>query len=639
MLKKFLVGTLVAVAVAVAAHSALAALDLGPTTLKVGSKGVYVSALQTFVGASPVDGSFGKMTKAKVMAWQASNGLASDGSVGPKTKAAMMAAAAGTTTTGTYPAGCTSNMGYSTTTGQSCAATATNLPAGCTSTVGYSSTTGMKCDGTTTTTVTGPLTGGAGSIDSLNKFTSGIESTVKEARSTNVLGLEVKASSDSDLALKTLSLDLLHSSAGSYRLDRYVDAVSVYMGSTKVGSASATDFSRTDSTSSKTINLSGVTVKAGQKVRLTVVFEAKDSIQSSATPASNDIGATWNVAATALRYQDATGVIMSYDTTQNATVTFQSSTAYDTVTLQSSSLNPNDTNTQVKLNSVSDDVLVGAFKLKAGTDSTDLNVTSIPVKVTITDPANGVTTTTADDVINDIYLKVDGTVYDNYTASGNTAVANAAATAARTATYTFAIDSGDLTISSGSYKEVQIYVKYGSESTKYDAGLTVLPSVDANAIVVENKAGDTVTSPTTAFTGSTMTLLVNGASVTYVSDAYTPIDASGSPVLDGTISVTFKVSNFGDTDITLAETQTASWTLGATHVVNAVSGATADGDGIITSTQVTKNGSNNFVISAGDTSGKTFTLSRKFKTPTSFVRLAITSVDGTTVTNIQSAAH
>ena len=52
--------------------------------LKVGSRGVDVKELQEFLGLN-ADGIFGKGTKAAVMEWQAKNGLASDGLVGPAT--------------------------------------------------------------------------------------------------------------------------------------------------------------------------------------------------------------------------------------------------------------------------------------------------------------------------------------------------------------------------------------------------------------------------------------------------------------------------------------------------------------------------------------------------------------------------
>ena len=60
--------------------------NFGKTTLKVGSKGEAVKALQALVGAE-ADGSFGPITKAKVIVWQKANGLDADGLFGSKSKA------------------------------------------------------------------------------------------------------------------------------------------------------------------------------------------------------------------------------------------------------------------------------------------------------------------------------------------------------------------------------------------------------------------------------------------------------------------------------------------------------------------------------------------------------------------------
>lgn len=124
-------------------------------TLKVGS--TYkseVALLQTDLGLT-ADGSFGPKTKAAVEAWQTSKGLTADGVFGPKSAAAL---AGGMTMT--YPAGCTSGTGFSSTTGQPCTGTVTTTyPAGCTSAVGFSPTTGASCATGVVTTPqgTGPL--------------------------------------------------------------------------------------------------------------------------------------------------------------------------------------------------------------------------------------------------------------------------------------------------------------------------------------------------------------------------------------------------------------------------------------------------------------------------------------------------
>lgn len=59
------------------------------TTVKLGSKGDTVKALQAALGLAP-DGDFGPATQASLKEWQAKNGLTSDGVAGPKTLAALL---------------------------------------------------------------------------------------------------------------------------------------------------------------------------------------------------------------------------------------------------------------------------------------------------------------------------------------------------------------------------------------------------------------------------------------------------------------------------------------------------------------------------------------------------------------------
>ena len=161
---KFLLGVMIAMVAVVGvamfsgATQAAAATCSITTTLKVGSKGVQVKCLQSALGLS-ADGSFGPKTKAAVVAFQKNAGLTADGVFGAKSRAAWMAGSTGMSMT--YPAGCTSSTGFSSTTGQPCTGTVmtTTYPAGCTSASGYSPTTGANCSTGVSTPVnsSGPL--------------------------------------------------------------------------------------------------------------------------------------------------------------------------------------------------------------------------------------------------------------------------------------------------------------------------------------------------------------------------------------------------------------------------------------------------------------------------------------------------
>ena len=102
---------------------------------------------------------FGSLTLAAVKNFQSSKGISNTGYVGPLTRGALNALyCTASVPSTTYPAGCTSAVGFSITTGLSCSGAVT-YPAGCASAAGYSSTTGLSCSGTTTVAATeGTLT-------------------------------------------------------------------------------------------------------------------------------------------------------------------------------------------------------------------------------------------------------------------------------------------------------------------------------------------------------------------------------------------------------------------------------------------------------------------------------------------------
>lgn len=115
--------TICLIVIAVLFFSQTASADCSIVSLlKVGSRGAQVECLQTKVGAT-TDGSFGPLTRAAVMVFQSSHRLATDGIVGPLSRAQLNLVAIGSF----YPPGCTSTMGYSSTTGARCDSSANSV--------------------------------------------------------------------------------------------------------------------------------------------------------------------------------------------------------------------------------------------------------------------------------------------------------------------------------------------------------------------------------------------------------------------------------------------------------------------------------------------------------------------------------
>lgn len=82
----------------------------------MGSKGFEVQCLQEKIGIT-TDGIFGSLTNATVVAFQTAHGLKADGIIGPLSRTSLNNIVVSSIV---YPAGCTSSIGYSTTTGTKC---------------------------------------------------------------------------------------------------------------------------------------------------------------------------------------------------------------------------------------------------------------------------------------------------------------------------------------------------------------------------------------------------------------------------------------------------------------------------------------------------------------------------------------
>ena len=559
MLKKFLIGTFVALALMVTS-TAFAAYDFGPTTLKVGSKGDYVKTLQQFVGASPVDGSFGPMTKAKVVAWQANNGLTADGMFGNMSKAKANDQGsnfpAGCTNASGFssvtglpcttvvansfaPAGCTSASGFSPVTGGACYAVSSNtLPAGCTSTMGFSSTTGMSCS---TGTPSGPLAGGAGDI-TVTELSSPSSSTKVGEGNTDVkvLGIEVEADNGSDIAISSMRVTLEHAGTGNDKLDRYAKSVSIWMGSTKVGSANVSEFSESAGIYSKTINLSNAIVRADKTEKFYVAVDALADIDSNNTGSSAN---TWTTTLTSTRFMDATGVVLT-----DSTGSIANTHVYDTLSntgdvelkVNLSSGTPASSTVKVSTTSDTNQVKLLEFTMKAQNSS--MNVDQIPF---LFESANE---TDLDQMTSNVTLVIDGQTF------------NESLTTAAASNATISFDDLDLNLDANETITGTIYADMNDiETSTFDEGSSIKVSLTSTLVTTTGSSAGALDVEDASFNqlvagdrsgsaiGNTMTFRSEGVNAVMGTPTYSSVSNDSGQVTSVTYTIPVAVTSFGDT--------------------------------------------------------------------------------------------
>lgn len=580
-MKKYIVASIVALTVA--ALGATAANAAFMTNLSVGSTGADVSALQSWLiskgfnipsiasGAS-TPGYFGQQTKAAVIAYQASVGLPTTGFVGPLTRGMLNGSG-------------------------------TVVPPITACPVGYTCTANPGTTPTTPSTPTGPLAGTDGTIDDVNLLSQYSNEEVGDGESdVKVVGFEVEASKEGDVALRSVNVTFDGSTnTGSTRLNQYVDTVTVWQGTKKVGSASADDFNKDSSgVYSKTITLSNSVVRADSTEKFYISLDAVSNLDSG------DIsGDAWSVDVNNIRYEDGSGVVSTESTSgdlpiQNVGIAFVDfSTAADTeLKFSKDSSSPDASIVVVDDQDDTDNVTLLVGKIKVEGES-DVTVDTLPVTLTtvLGDSVGALTSS--------LTLKIDG---EEFTES-------VGLTSVQTGTVTF--DNLDLTLDAGKTYTFTILADIndtnntGVTATDFDEGDDLTASFTAsnrNILDAENEEGDQLSDSTeksgTAI-GEGQEFRTEGIGLTLVSTATDATVGTSANDDIGLFTIKYKVTAIGDTIYisSLATTDGVTYQVdkgGTATTVSPTAGALVNN----TDTDLTTVG--NYMIEEGES--ETFTL-------------------------------
>lgn len=573
--------------------------------MKVGMSGPGISTLQAALNQAlrttiVVDGKFGPATALAVKQFQMSKGLVADGVVGPLTGHALAAASVAVITIpANFPAGCTSNGGFSTTTGMSCAVSYTlpagctstsgyssttgvrcdsgsssSLPAGCSSTSGYSSTTGVKCSNTTTTTTTttttsGPLGGDEGDINDVNRVSSA-DSDVEEGAIGEIFAFEAEIEGDVLVDRVDFYMEVVSSAAGSEDADDYFTSAILMVDGKEVAELDVDDWDQEDYnlvTNGGTdddeyrLRFSGLDLvfSDGDEPEFVLALMANNSIDTA------DRDEDWRVAlkTDSIRFSDGEGFTGTGGAALEEDFGFEEEGGDEELNISSASSDSMNDDETLLVEDTDRSDWYDVFKFRLEAEENEIDLEELVLTVTTNDIYN--------QVVDDVTIEIDGEEFDDFV------VTNPGTT---TATLTFDID-GDFTIDADDMVDVVVKMRFTQSTGNYTAGST---TVTVATVSVEGEGANTVTDTSTV-TGGTKTLSLSVATLSGVS--WTPLEGGAGVELEFTVN-----AEEGNVNVTLADLQAVD-TVTGTGTVGAPTLAKTSGD-------ATDNGGNSWTVVEGD---------------------------------------
>jgi hypothetical protein len=322
-----------------------------------------------------------------------------------------------------------------------------------------------------------------------------------------------------------------------------------------------------------------------------VVLDVRVSVQSSVDGTSD--GEDWTIAATGMRFLDATDVTTTETTFDEMTDTvdfdIDEEGNDDEITVKTSADDPDSTTLPVQDDEKSDWLTIFAFDLDTDDSINDIEINDLQVDVDGLE-SDGTTATSTTNLIADARLMVDGEEVGDVDITHGT-----------TGEFVFDFDNGEWVIDAGDRVTAEFQVEFKALSSALE-GATVEASADSADVTAEGADDLAGSQLSGAATGDQHTLRTEGAILEINSTSETIKENDANDVTDdqGQFVVKFDVTAF-ETDIFVNKSAASGTTMASQGVNFLVEDSAGD--------QVTLGTSSGSLSSTADTEGSQFKVS------------------------------